>query len=82
VSWRPPLVLAFALASAPILNATWNSPGADVWTVPAGGGFGKVFTVGKQPINAAVQGYYNVVRPEGAAVTTLREVVQLLFPTG
>ena len=66
----------------PILNAIWNAPGPDVWTIPVGAGFGKVFSIGSQPINAGAQGYYNAVRPRGGAETTLRVVIQLLFPTG
>jgi len=70
------------VVSAPILNANWRAPGGDVWTVPVGGGFGKVFTLVKQPLNASVQGYYNAARPDAGGVTTLRLQVQFLFPTG
>jgi len=67
--------------SSPIINASWNARGGDVWTVPVGAGFGKVFTLGKQPLNATVQGYYNAARPDNGSVTTLRLQLQVLFPT-
>jgi hypothetical protein len=36
--------------------------------------------VGDQPVNASIQGYYNVARPTDAAEWTLRTSVALLFP--
>jgi hypothetical protein len=45
------------------------------------GGFGRVFKVGDQPINASLSGYYNVIRPTGAGDWQLRIQVALLFPT-
>jgi hypothetical protein len=41
--------------SAPIITANWFVASDDRWTVPLGGGFGKVFKLGKQPINASLQ---------------------------
>ncbi len=35
--------------SAPVIAANWNAPRCDQWTVPIGGGFGRVFAVGSQP---------------------------------
>jgi hypothetical protein len=46
--------------------------------VPLGGGFGKVFHAGAQPINAGIQGYWNAERPFGGPETTLRIAIQLL----
>ena len=45
-----------------------------------GGGFGRVFRVGDQPVNAQIQGFYNVERPTGASDWQLRTSVTLLFP--
>jgi hypothetical protein len=70
------------LASAPLMTANWRAANGQQWTVPVGGGFGKVFKLGSQPLNAGVQGYYNAERPSGTAETSLRVVVQMLFPQG
>jgi hypothetical protein len=70
------------LTSAPIITANWKAPSNDHWTVPLGGGVGKVFFVGKQPMNLGVQAYYNVEKPTGGADWTLRVQLQLLFPKG
>jgi hypothetical protein len=51
--------------SAPIITANWNALG-EKWLVPMGGGFGKVFNVGDDPWAFSLQGYYNVVKPDGA----------------
>jgi hypothetical protein len=48
--------------------------------VPIGGGFGRVFRVGEQPINASLSAYYNAIRPTGTADWQLRVQVSLLYP--
>lgn len=68
------------LTSAPIITANWEASSDDTWTVPIGGGFGRVFSIGKQPVNASLQGYWNAAKPDGGADWTLRTQLQLLFP--
>ncbi|ADJ27788.1 hypothetical protein [Nitrosococcus watsonii] len=70
----------WALSSAPIMTSNWNADGGNGWTVPLGGGVNRVFTLGKQPLNASVQAYYNVERPKFAPEWTLRLQLNLLFP--
>jgi hypothetical protein len=54
----------------------------DQWTVPLGGGFGKLWRVGKVglPVNTQLAAYYNLEKPQGAADWQLRFQVQLLLP--
>ena len=68
------------LVSSPILTANWEASGGDQWTVPLGGGFGRILVIGKQPVNATLQAFWNVAKPNGAADWTLRAQFQLLFP--
>lgn len=68
------------LTSSPILTVNWKADGSDQWTVPLGGGIGRIFHFGKLPVNAQVGAYYNVVRPEGGANWQIRAQVQLMFP--
>ena len=68
------------LVSSPIVTANWEADSDDTWTVPAGGGFGRIFRIGDQPINAQLAAYYNVAKPTGGADWQLRAQVQLLFP--
>jgi hypothetical protein len=80
------------LVSAPIMTANWAAAKAgDVWTVPLGGGIGKLFTLGqilpleghtlaKLPINTQIQAFGNVARPEAGPKWQLRFQFQFLFP--
>jgi hypothetical protein len=64
------------LLTAPIMTANWAANKAgDIWTVPLGGGVGKLFKLGqilpleghaiaKLPINTQLQAFGNVHRPE------------------
>lgn len=69
------------LTSAPIMTANWEADSDHRWTVPLGGGFGKIFRIGKQPINASLQTYYNVVTPDDyGAEWQVRAQFQFMFP--
>ena len=67
---------------APINLANWQAPEGEKWIVPLGGGFGKMFSIGKQAIDVNSQAYYNVIRPDGAAEWQLRVQVKFIFPKG
>jgi hypothetical protein len=68
------------LTSAPIMTANWLAAPGDQWTVPVGGGVGKIFKIGKQNMNAQAQAFYNVVKPEFGPDWQLRLQLQFLFP--
>jgi hypothetical protein len=68
------------LTSAPIITADWEAGDGDRWTVPVGGGFGRVFKIDRQAVNMQLAAYYNVARPTGGADWQVRAQVQLLFP--
>jgi hypothetical protein len=66
--------------SAPIMTANWEAESGEEWTVPAGGGFGRVFRVGKQPLNANFQYFYNLEQPKGVGDWSIRAQLQFIFP--
>jgi hypothetical protein len=68
------------LTSAPILTVNWKAGGSQRWTVPFGGGVGKIFHLGKLPVNAQISAYYNVAKPDFGANWQIRAQVQLMFP--
>ena len=68
------------LSSAPIITANWEADSGNQWTIPFGGGVGKIFKIGKQAMNAQMQAFYNVEKPDGGADWTLRLQLQFLFP--
>ena len=70
------------LTTQPILTANWNTSAASgsVWTVPIGGGIGRIMKLGFQPVNINVQAYGNAVHVPGASSWTVRAQFALLFP--
>jgi hypothetical protein len=63
-----------------LITANWEADSSNRWTVPLGGGFGRVFKIGNQPINARLEAYYNVERPTGASEWNFQFTWQFLFP--
>jgi hypothetical protein len=69
------------LVTSPIITANWEAASGDEqWTLPIGGGFGRVFAIGEQKVNASLQAFWNVIKPDGAGDWTLRAQFQFLFP--
>jgi hypothetical protein len=68
------------LTSQPIITANWNAYSGSVWTVPFGGGVGRIMKLGFQPVNISVQAYGNAVYPFQASTWGVRASFALLFP--
>jgi len=70
------------LTSAPIMTADWTQGDGNKWTIPAGGGGGKLWRIGKigLPVNTQLQAFYNAIRPDQTSEWQLRFQVQFLFP--
>ncbi len=68
------------LTSAPIITANWEASSGNKWTVPVGAGVGKLFKLGKLPVNTQLQAFSNVERPKDTADWQLRFQLQFLFP--
>jgi hypothetical protein len=68
------------LTSSPIVTANWRGGDSNVWTVPFGGGVGRIMKLGFQPVNITAQLYGNAVHPPGASPWGLRLQFVLLFP--
>lgn len=69
------------LTSSPIITANWEADSANRWTLPIGGGIGRVFKIGRQPVNAQISGYYNVMTPDDTGANwQLRTQFTFLFP--
>lgn len=69
------------LVTAPIITANWEADSDNRWTVPIGGGFGKIFKIGDQPINAQLSLYNNVETPDNlGAEWQVRTQIQFMFP--
>jgi hypothetical protein len=68
------------LTTSPIITANWEARGSQKFTVPIGGGVGKIFKFGRLPVNTQVSAYYNVARPDFAPNWQIRLQAQLMFP--
>ena len=68
------------LISDMILTANWNASSSQRWTVPLGGGAGKLFKIGNQPINSRLEAYYNIVTPDAGPDWQVVFTFQFLFP--
>jgi hypothetical protein len=68
------------LCSSPVITVNWLGASGEQWTVPVGGGFGRIVKFGDQPVNLQVQAFYNAIHPTGAADWQLRTQVAFLFP--
>jgi len=68
------------LSSAPTLTANWNGETNKVWTVPFGGGAGRIMRLGFQPVNIGAQFYGNASYPTGGSPWTMRLSIAFLFP--
>ncbi|SRR5216684_4122190 len=68
------------LSWAPIVTADWEATKGNRWTVPVGGGIGRVFRLGFQPVSIAAQVYGNAARPAGSSPWGLRLQMAFLFP--
>jgi hypothetical protein len=51
-----------------------------VWTVPFGGGIGKIAKLGFQAVNLSAAFYGNSVNPSGTSSWSMRLQIALLFP--
>ena len=68
------------LTTSPIITANWRAPSGDVWTVPWGGGVGRIMKLGFQPVNITAQFYANPTRPANTSPWGMRLQFVLLFP--
>jgi hypothetical protein len=68
------------LVSSPIVTVDWKARGSQQWTVPVGGGAGKIVHWGHVPVSLQLAGYYNVAKPDDGPNWQVRAQAQFLFP--
>ena len=67
-------------ASDDEITANWEATDPNRWTLPLGGGVGKIVRLGKLPINVRAEAYGNVVKPTGGPSWQFRFEITFLFP--
>ena len=68
------------LSSTPSITANWEADNDDRWTVPFGGGVGKIIKLNKMPIDVKLAGYWNADKPEFGPDWNLQFTIKFLFP--
>lgn len=85
-TWQPiinyniPNCNGWYLSSTPVLSYNWNADSDNAWTIPLGGGVGRVFKIGDQAINAKIQGFGYAKAPDNGPDWTVQLQFTLLFP--
>ena len=67
------------LVSAASIGADWKAASNERWTIPVGGGVGRVFRLGRQVVNAQMLAFHFVAKPDFGPDWTIRLQVQLPF---
>jgi hypothetical protein len=68
------------ISSSPVITANWKASSGNVWTVPVGGGGGRIMRLGAQPVNLSAQFYGNAAHPINGSPWGMRLQIAFLFP--
>jgi hypothetical protein len=74
------LTKGWYLSWNPTLTADWQMTNGGRWTVPMGGGIGRIMKLGAQPVNVGMQFYGNAVHPPNASPWSMRVQITFLYP--
>ncbi len=67
------------LTSAPVITANWEAESEDRWTVPIGGGAGRIFKIGSLPNDVRISAFGYLAKPTNGPAWTLQLQWKLLF---
>lgn len=65
---------------SPVMTANWEADSGDQWTVPLGGGVGRVMKIGSQHVNLRTAMYYNVQDPGDDNAWNMQFTCTFMFP--
>ena len=68
------------LSMTPIITANWEADSDNRWSVPFGGGIGKLHRFGNQPVDFRLQGYGYAESPDNGPDWSMMFAVKFLFP--
>jgi hypothetical protein len=68
------------LSATTTMTANWEADSGEEWTVPLGGGAGRLLRLGKQPVDFKLMAYWNAEKPRFGADYTVQFTVKFLFP--
>ena len=62
------------------MSYNWKADSDEAWTIPIGGGLGKIFRFGGMPFDMRLSAYVNVEAPDSAADWFTEFQIKLMFP--
>ena len=65
------------LTSSPLITANWLAAPGQQWVVPVGGGIGRIFKIGDQPVSAYISAYYNAIHPTTKLAIARRALISV-----
>jgi hypothetical protein len=68
------------LKTGPVITYNQKADSGNKWTIPVGGGFGRVSNWGKQAVKWSVSAYWLAEKPDGGADAQLQASLTFLFP--
>lgn len=68
------------LSTTPVITANWEADSGDQWTVPFGGGIGRLVKNGKLPVDYKLAAYWNAEKPDFAPDWQLQFTIKFLLP--
>ena len=70
----------WCLSSTPVITANWDATSGNEWTIPIGGGVGRLVKHGKLPVYYKLTIYENVEKPQFGPDWNVQITVNFLFP--
>jgi len=64
----------------PPISADFTRDKGDRWTLPLGGGVGRVFSLGRQKLSLSLEGYGNIAHPDGTPDSFTILTFSFIFP--
>lgn len=68
------------LSTTPVMTADWEADTNQRWTIPLGGGVGRLVKHGNQAVDYKIAAYKNVEKPQFSPDWNLQLTVKFLFP--
>lgn len=80
INYNIPDCNGWYLSSTPVWTYNWEADSDNAWTIPVGGGVGKVFHIGEQAVNAKIQAFGYLEAPDNGPDWSVQLQFTLLFP--
>jgi hypothetical protein len=68
------------LSGTTVITADWEAESGDEWTVPLGGGGGRLVRFGELPVDFKLMAYWNVEKPEFGPDWSAQFTIKFLLP--